>query len=196
MSGERARRLPAPVSSNPSGRWAGSAVYMILEPVHLRRTFERRARLYHVIPALITTLALLAQIQVHAPYEEHGVRFFRGISFTLLSLVWIYVVGIHQTQSLEPLWDNSSHFIARFCPVLYMPTPLAVLFSLLAATALGYQYYKLFIQDRHTEHGTDLEMAHLAQEESMPRPDGLHVIPEETQELEEMFRLAKQSRSH
>ena len=39
---------------------------MILEPVHLRRTFERRARLYHVIPALVTELALLAQIQVPA----------------------------------------------------------------------------------------------------------------------------------
>ena len=53
--------------------------------------------------------------QVHSPYEEHagGVRFFWGVRFTLLSLVWIYAVGIHQTQSLEPLRDNSSHFIAR-----------------------------------------------------------------------------------
>ena len=168
---------------------------MILEPVHLRRTFERRARLYHVIPALITALALLAQIQFHAPYEEHGVRFFRGISFTLLSLVWIYVVGIHQTQALEPLRDNSSHFIARFSPVLYLPTALAVLFSLVAGAALGYQYYKLFIQDKQSEQGTDLEMGHSVQDANMQRPEGLPVIQEETQELEEMFRLAKQSRS-
>lgn len=166
---------------------------MILEPVHLRKTFERRARLYHVIPAMLTALALLAQIQVHAPYEDHASRFFRGLSFALLCIVWVYVVGIHQTQALEPLRDNSSHFIARFCPVLYMPVPLSVLYTGVAVAALGYQYYKLFICDKHMEHGTDMEMAHLAQEEPASRLD---VIQEEPQELEEMFRLAKQSRSH
>lgn len=138
--------------------------------------------------------AALTGWQVHAPYEEHGVRFFRGIGFTLLSLVWIYVVGIHQTQSLEPLRDNSSHFIARFAPVLYMPPPLAVLFAVLAAAALGYQYYRLFMQDKRGEY-SDIEMAHVAQDDDMPRTEGLPVIQEEPPELEEMFRLAKQSRS-
>ena len=44
--------------------WMGSAVCMILEPVHLRRVFEKRARMYHVVPAFITALAIGAQIQV------------------------------------------------------------------------------------------------------------------------------------
>lgn len=44
--------------------WMLSAVCMILEPVHLRRVFEKRARLYHVVPAFITALAIGAQIQV------------------------------------------------------------------------------------------------------------------------------------
>jgi hypothetical protein len=168
---------------------------MILEPVHLRKVFEKRARLYHVIPALLTVAALAAQVQVHAPHEDHGIRFFRGTSFALLSLVWIYVVGIHQSQALEPLKDNSSHFIARFCPVLYMPQPLAVVFAVLASGALGYQYYLVFIRGRRAEHVADIEMGHVAQDTPVPAPEKLPVIKESMEEYEEMFRLAKQSRS-
>ena len=115
--------------------------------------------------------------------------------FALLSLVWIYVVGIHQSQALEPLKDNSSHFIARFCPVLYMPQPLAVVFAVLSAGALGYQYYLVFIRGRRAEHVSDIEMGHVAQDTPVPAPEKLPVIQESLEEYEEMFRLAKQSRS-
>lgn len=195
-------------------RWGGSAIYMILEPVHLRKAFEKQARLYHVVPAFITALAIGAQIQVissfscdlretnlslacqvHADYEEIGIRFFRGVSFALLSLIWIYVVGIHQSQSLEPLRDNSSHFIARFCPVLYMPLALAFLFAALAALGMGYQYYRLFMADRAAQQEGDVEMGHLAQDQPVARSDYMPVIQEDPQEYEEIFRLAKQGRS-
>lgn len=178
-----------------SASWFGTSICMILEPVHLRKVFEKSARLYHVIPALITAAALAAQIQVHAPLEDHGIRYFRGVSFALLCLVWIYVVGIHQSQALEPLRDNSSHFIARFCPVLYMPSFVAILFATAASIAMGYQYYNLFMSERLIDHASDIEMAHMAQEQSMLKTETLPVIHEEMQEYEEMFRLAKQSRS-
>jgi hypothetical protein len=133
--------------------------------------------------------------QVHADYEETGIRFFRGVSFALLSLVWIYVVGIHQSQSLEPLRDNSSHFIARFSPVLYMPHTLAFLFAGLASLAMGYQYYKLFMADRAAQQEGDVELGHLAQDQPLARSDYMPVIQEDPQEYEEIFRLAKQGRS-
>ena len=176
-------------------RWFGSSIYMILEPVHLRKVFEKRARLYHIVPALVTVAALAAQIQVHAPLEDHGIRYFRGISFALLCLVWIYVVGIHQSQALEPLRDNSSHFIARFCPVLYMPQFVAILFAMVASLAMSYQYYNLFMSEKRQDYVPDIEMAHMAQEPLIHKPETLPVIQEEMQEYEEMFRLAKQSRS-
>lgn len=124
-------------------------------------------------------------------------RFFRGTSFALLSLVWIYVVGIHQSQSLESLRDNSSHFIARFCPVLYMPHALAFLFVGLASMAMGYQYYHMFIANRTGQsHAGDVELGHVAQEQPVTRSDYMPVIQEETREdYEEMFRLAKQSKN-
>ena len=175
--------------------WMGSAICMILEPVHLRKVFEKRARMYHVVPAFITALAIGAQIQVHADREENGMRFYRGVSFALLSLVWIYVVGIHQSQSIEPLKDNSSHFIARFTPVLYLPHTLSFLFSALAWVAMGYQYYELFIAHKASQKEGDVEMGHVAQEQPVPRAEYMPVIQEDTQEYEEIFRLAKQSRS-
>jgi len=175
--------------------WMLSALCMIMEPVHLQRVFEKRARLYHVVPAFITALAIGAQIQVHAPYEEYGIRFFRGVSFALLSLVWIYVVGIHQSQSLEPLRENSSHFIARFSPVLYMPHSLSFLFAGLASVAMGYQYYQLFLSDRASQSEGDVEMGHVAQDQPVSRAEYMPVIQEDAQEYEEIFRLAKQSRS-
>lgn len=176
-------------------RWFGSAIYMILEPVHLRKVFEKRARLYHVVPALITVLALAAQIQVHAPLEDHGIRYFRGLSFAMLCLVWIYVVGIHQSQSLEPLRENSSHFIARFSPVLYMPQSVAILFVVAASLAMGYQYCSLFSTEKRPEHASDIEMAHMAQDSSGLKTETLPIIQEEIQEYEEMFRLAKLNRN-
>lgn len=122
-------------------------------------------------------------------------RFYRGVSFALLSLVWIYVVGIHQSQSLEPLKDNSSHFIARFSPVLYLPHALSFLFSAMAWIAMGYQYYELFLAHRDSQQDGDVEMGHVAQEQPVPRAEYMPVIQEEQTEYEEMFRLAKQNRN-
>ena len=170
--------------------WIGCCLAMIVEPPHMRRVFEKRARFYHVMPAVVTAVALAAQIQVHALLEDNGTRFARGICFALMCLKWIYVVGIHQSQALENLRDNSSHFLSRFAPVLYLPSSLAVLFALLAWAALGYQYYKVFLEAPESSM-PDVETG-IKHDSSMPQI--LESIPEE-HELEEMFRLAKQNRT-
>ena len=129
----------------------------------------------------------LIQHQVHAPPDDSGTRFVRGMYFALLSLVWIYVVGIHQSQALEPLKDNSSHFIARFAPILYLPTAVAFLFGVMAAACVAYQYYKTFVEPATK----DLESG----PKDPPQPERLDTIEEE-QDLEEIFRKARAERSH
>ena len=129
----------------------------------------------------------LIKHQVHAPPDDSGTRFVRGMYFALLSLVWIYVVGIHQSQALEPLKDNSSHFIARFAPILYMPTAVAFLFGVMAAACVAYQYYKTFVEPATK----DLESG----PKDPPQPERLDTIEEE-QDLEEIFRKARAERSH
>ena len=129
----------------------------------------------------------LIQHQVHAPPDDSGTRFVRGMYFALLSLVWIYVVGIHQSQALEPLKDNSSHFIARFAPVLYMPTAVAFLFGIMATACVAYQYYKTFVEPATK----DLESG----PNDPPKPERLDTIEEE-KDLEEIFRKARAERSH
>jgi hypothetical protein len=124
--------------------WMICCIFMIVEPARLRGAFEKSSRLYHVLPAMIMVLALIAQVQVHCDREDAGTKFARGVAFALLSIIWVYIVGIHQSQALEPLKDNSSHFISRFAPVLYLPPPVAILFAVLAGGAVAYQYVQLY----------------------------------------------------
>ena len=156
--------------------WVFCCVFMILEPTRLRAVFEKRSRFYHILPALIMVLALVAQVQVHSEREEPGTKFARGITFGLLSLVWVYVVGIHQSQAIEPLKDNSSHFISRFAPVLYLPPIIAGLFAVAASVCVFYQYYQNCAPP--TPPQVDLEK------------NALQPVQEEPN-AEEMFRMAR-----
>ena len=161
--------------------WSMMCIGLILEPIYMRRVFERRKKLYHILPAIITGIALLALVQVHADREDAGVKFTRGITFALLSLVWIYVVALHQVeQSIK----DSSAFISRFSPVLYMPVPLACLFTLIASACVGYQYYLAFHRSEPAikeAPGSSKELIRMEEGTEQPEPDS----------LEEIFKQAK-----
>jgi len=159
--------------------WGMMCVGLILEPISMRRVFERRKKLYHILPAIITGVALLALAQVHADREDAGVKFTRGIAFALLSLVWIYVVALHQADQTK----DSSAVISRFSPVLYMPVPLACLFALIASTCVGYQYYLVFHWSETPNNSKEARVE-----------EGLMMImeqPPEHDSLEEIFKQAK-----
>lgn len=166
--------------------WGMMCVGMILEPIYMRRVFERRKKLYHILPVIITGVALLALAQVHADREDAGVKFTRGICFALLSLVWIYVVALHQVEQAS---KDSSAVVSRFSPVLYMPVPLACLFALIAAGCIGYQYYLTFLcverYDEHSKKETPI-LTSLKIEETPVVPKD-----QEFETLEEIFKQAK-----
>jgi hypothetical protein len=65
----------------------------------------------------------------------------------------------------------------------------------MAWIAMGYQYYELFLAHRASQQEGDVELGHVAQEQPVACADYMPVIQEDPQEYEEMFRLAKQSRS-
>ena len=88
---------------------------MLVEPARVTKVFERRHRLYHVIPASITVVALVALSMLHADFEPAWAKMVRAMSFSGLSVAWVYIVG---TQKMHgPHQESSSHFIARFAPV-------------------------------------------------------------------------------
>jgi chromate transport protein ChrA len=135
--------------------------YMIVEPHHLKRAFEKRNKLYHLMPALIMLLALAMLIQTHIEREQVIVKFVRGMTFAVLSIVWVYIVGINQSQSIEPLRDNSSHFLCRFAPILYCPAWLAILFFLAGVMGLMYQYYTIYIKPGKADQLGDVDLSPL-----------------------------------
>ena len=157
---------------------------MIIEPPHMKRVFEKRHKAYHLLPAFIMILALGLLIHVHIEREPTVLKFCRGMSFAVLSIAWVYIVGINQTQSVEPLRDNSSHFVSRFAPVLYCPAWLAVLFGLAGVAGLCYQYYVIYLKQARADHAVEMQATHKSGH-STDRPE------EPLTDDLEMFRQAK-----
>jgi hypothetical protein len=125
--------------------WMGMCICMILEPVRLKRAFERKKRLYHIIPVMITCFSIGVLVFTHEPKEACLARFTKGMFFATLSIAWIYVVGIHQSQHMEPIKDTSNHFVSRFAPVLYTPLSVSVIFSVACGACIFWQYYTTFV---------------------------------------------------
>ena len=88
---------------------------MLVEPARVTKIFERRHRLYHLIPATVTVVALVALSALHTEREPAWAKMVRAMVFSGLSVAWVYIVG---TQKMHgPHQESSSHFIARFAPV-------------------------------------------------------------------------------
>lgn len=167
--------------------WAACCIALIAEPARMRAWAEERGRVFQFIPPCIMAVSLITLSRVHAEREDGLSRFARGFAFALLSIVWVYVVGIKKKLQL----DHSNHFISRFAPVLYLPSYACGIFAVLAVAAVAYQYYKLFILEREPE-------ARLLPVTAPPPQQNhglLTTIKEDAEpDMEEMFRLARQSK--
>lgn len=124
--------------------WIVCCLYLIVEPIHFKRFFEKRHRLYNVIPALLMFISVGCLVFIHAEREHGSGVVARGMTFAMLCIAWVYIVGVRQCQNIDMIREQSSHFIGRFAPTLYSPPWLAVLFSIGAVCGLVYQYMQLF----------------------------------------------------
>lgn len=159
--------------------WALCCLVLILEPTRMRQWAEERGRIFELAPPAIMAVSLISLSGVHAEREDTLSRFARSISFALLSVAWVYVVAIK--KKLPP--DQSNHFISRFSPVLYLPSYVCGIFAFLAAGGVGYQYYVLYATEAKLEALPVTAPVQAAQEEGEP-------------DMEEMFRLARQSKQN
>ena len=128
---------PGPLCSGVLGLdLAHRCGFMLVEPARVTKVFERRHKLYHLIPAMVTVLALLALSILHMPSEPPWAKMVRdsprlqtcspadsrlqvrAMGFSMLAISWVYIVG---TQKMHgPYTEASSHFIARFAPVSHV----------------------------------------------------------------------------
>ena len=160
--------------------WTACCVYMIIEPPHLKRIFERRHRMYHAMPAILMVSMISSMLLFHMEPDSPGVKITRGLSFTILALAWIYIVGVHQTHGIDQLKETSAHFISKFAPLLYSPEWIALVFGLVALGALVYQLTRMGAEP--LVFTKDIEAPQQHKDESQRDPT-----------LEELFRLAKEN---
>ncbi len=120
--------------------WAGACLALLVEPGQVKRFLEKRVQVSKMGPVVLMLAVLVATAYIHTPLEEPPIRAGRAMAFTLLSFVWIYVVGIHVQQGIEFLKENSSQFIVRLSPILYAPLWLAMLFCPAALAGLMAQH--------------------------------------------------------
>jgi len=122
--------------------WCGFCIMLLVEPPLLSRWIDRKGRAYTLIPPLIMVLVLTCLTFVREDTEIALIKFCRAIAFSLLCLIWIYLVGVNNTHSIEYLKDTSSQFISRMAPVLYSPIWISGIFCISSVMALLYQYIK------------------------------------------------------
>ena len=165
--------------------WAAFCLTLLVEPQILSRWIDKRNRAYTLFPSLVMITVLSLFTFIREDIETSLTKFCRAIAFNLLCLVWIYLIGVNNTQSIEYLKDNSSQFISRMAPLLYSPIWISGIFCISSMIALLYQY-------------TNLTRKNTSVQEHPPPPQDCVIqvkndtVDTEQGDLYEIFKMAKQ----
>jgi hypothetical protein len=128
------------ITAIPHILWIGGCLTLLVEPAPVRQLMERRKSIGKITPVIAMLMIIVGTAGIFSPLETSPVRACRALAFTLLSFVWIYMVGIHSPQGIEFLKENSYQFIMRLAPILYSPLWAAIPFPMITAAVLIWQY--------------------------------------------------------
>lgn len=159
--------------------WALTCLALIIEPPQMRRWMDDHPKLCNFIPPTIMAASLVAMFSTKSELETSLLRYARSHAFALLSVFWVYIVGIK--KKIPP--EQSNHFISRFSPALYLPSYVCFIFFLLSTGCLLYHYYKTFLCDTEEKPIVVVEKQVL-------------ITVEDETDTEEMFRLARQGKQN
>jgi hypothetical protein len=153
----------------------------------------RVSRLKRITPVLVTTFCVGCIAFTRMDSEGWAVRFGRSLSFSVLCVVWVYLVGVWR-RSGGMLNTFTQNLVGRFCPILFVNAVCSVLFFVACLVCLVYLYYNMHClppsgpssQSSSQSGGGDMESA-------AQGPIMTTTIEEETDEdLEAYFRSARQ----
>ena len=134
---------------------------------------------------LLTGLFVFAMSMCRSVGEHWVGRVARGLTFSLLCILWTYVVGIHHKR-LVPPQDSGTEFAVNFSPVLFVHNYVAMLF---AAVALQVIIVGL-LPKRGAEQRSD------APREACPQSQFVEPDTENSMdELVELYRLVSSNKS-
>lgn len=128
--------------------WAAGCAILIADPPLIRQLIMESHPLNakrlppggKLAPVCTMLVATVTTAHFRGELEPAPVRACRALGFTLVSFAWIYIVGIHSSQGVGYLKENSWQFIARLAPILYSPIWVVTLFCPAIAWALVMQH--------------------------------------------------------
>jgi hypothetical protein len=142
-----------------SGVWCVFGCLLIMEP---KCIVDRvRENLLHattntsalwwasVVPVVMTSVFTMFLVYTHMAEEDSGFKFFRGISFVILSSAWVYSVGVWRQRGTvcdKSVYLFGNDMVGRFAPILFVPPLMALIYVVVGLSAVT--WFHMFVVRR------------------------------------------------
>ena len=102
-----------------------------------------RWNLKRALPHLINTIFMCMIVFTHISEETGSFKMARSLSFAILCVGWVYIVGVWQRCGHNHQAIFTQNLLARFCPLLFGPPLVTVGFMFVCVISLVYLYIEL-----------------------------------------------------
>ena len=145
----------------------------------------------HIVEAHFTSVVVLYLLYHTAQVEPYGWVIGKSITYNLVVIAWVYIVGLRRPSS-----NMNAKCIVRFLPILVLPIWMSVLFTVVSVGILIYHFKQSFHNNNTLQATINKPVVNNSNTMNV-LPKNTPVIQEETasemEDIEAMFRLAKQS---
>lgn len=162
------------------GGWQGLAYVWIIFAIYVQTAYDNinhfRMRVYFFITCIFISVATLVDYDPLETPLQHAVR---GFAFCIVSLLWMYVVGIYKRTMVKPA-DSGIYFVIYFSICLFIPAMPAVIYYTIVVFVVA---WKVFVH-----------AATSAQPPVSVCKDPEHIPEKKDHELEELQVLLRQAK--
>jgi hypothetical protein len=134
--------------------WAIFSLTIILEPARVRRIIATDSwgdttlvnpkphhwNLKRLGPSIVNTLWICLISFTHLEEETGSFKIARSLSFSILCVAWVYIVGVWQRCGQTHMAIFTQNLLARFSPILFSPPLVCLGFIFVCVFALLYLY--------------------------------------------------------